>query len=83
MVAHLRRIHRRSRRYGGGLMSSMLSENAVYLRRLGETVTDVSELMAFELAQAQGYSVLGTLAGGTDAIASGPGIDIAFLAVVR
>ena len=57
---------------------SMLSENAVYLRRLGETVTDVSELMAFELAQAQGYSVLGTLAGGTDAIASGPGIDIAF-----
>ncbi|MBC8422924.1 hypothetical protein H8E07_02260, partial [bacterium] len=57
---------------------SMLGENAAYLRRLGETVTDVSELMAFELAQAQGYSVVGTLAGGIDAVAPGPGLDISF-----
>ncbi|NQU26017.1 MAG: RHS repeat protein, partial [Candidatus Nealsonbacteria bacterium] len=57
---------------------SMLAENAAYLRRLGQPVTDVGELMAFELAQAQGYSVVGSLAGGIDAVASGPGLDIAF-----
>ncbi|MHB1558088.1 MAG: RHS repeat-associated core domain-containing protein, partial [Isosphaeraceae bacterium] len=44
----------------------MMDENASYLGRLGENVTDVTRLWQFAIEQAAGLSPVGTLASSTD-----------------
>jgi RHS repeat-associated protein len=56
----------------------MLGENATYLGRLGEPVSDVSDLFGFELLQANGLSPQTTLAGSVDAAVPTPGLPLAF-----
>ena len=46
---------------------TLLSENATYLGRLGQSVTDVSALLEFEFQQAGGLSPFDTLASAVDA----------------
>lgn len=55
-----------------------LSENAGYLAPLGGNVKDVSQILAFQFLQAEGLSVLRTLASATDAAVEAPGLPIAF-----
>ncbi|MGD8450865.1 MAG: RHS repeat-associated core domain-containing protein [Phycisphaerae bacterium] len=55
-----------------------LSENAVYLGGLGEQVTDIGKLLAFELLQADGLSPLRTLASAVDAAVEAPGLPLVF-----
>jgi RHS repeat-associated protein len=55
---------------------TMLSENATYLGRLGQNVTDVSALLEFEFQQANGLSPYGTLAVAVDASVPAPGITL-------
>jgi RHS repeat-associated protein len=57
---------------------AMLTDNAIYLARLGQHVTDISDLLAFEFAQADGIHVVGTLAASTDAFVPAPGLDLSF-----
>src|SRR5439155_10320201 len=57
---------------------AMLEENATYLGKLGLNVTDISELFAFELAQADGLNPVSTLASATDAFARQPGLNLVF-----
>lgn len=57
---------------------AMLSENAIYLGMLGLNVTDISDLLAFELAQAEGFSPVGAMASATDAAVRQPGLDLVF-----
>lgn len=61
-----------------GDYDNMLAENALYLGKLGLNVTDVSELLAFELAQADSLNPVGALASGTDAAARQPGFNLVF-----
>ena len=56
----------------------MLSDNATYLGKLGLNVTDVSSLLAFELAQADALSPVSVLASATDASARQPGFNLVF-----
>jgi RHS repeat-associated protein len=57
---------------------AMLTDNSSYLNRLGEKVTDIGDLLAFELEQADGMSVVRTVASATDAYAAAPGIELVF-----
>ena len=57
---------------------AMLDENAAYLGRLGQKVTDVSSLWNFEVQQAIGLNVLGTLASSVDLAVPAPGLSIGF-----
>ena len=57
---------------------SMLTDNAIYLARLGKEVTDIADLLGFEFAQADGLSVVARLAESTDALVEAPGPDISF-----
>lgn len=57
---------------------AMLNDNAAYLSRLGLNVTDVADLVAFEVAQADGLNVIRTLASATDAVVPAPGLDLTF-----
>ena len=61
-----------------GAYVDMLQANAIYLGRLGIYVNDVSDLLAFEFAQADGLNVVRTLASSTDAHVAAPGLDITF-----
>ena len=56
----------------------MLDENATYLGRLGEWVTDVGDLLAFEFMQADGLSPLTTLSSSVDAAVEAPGLPLVF-----
>ena len=56
----------------------MLTDNAVYLSKLGLHVTDIGELLAFEFAQADSLNVLRTIASSTDAYIKSPGLDLSF-----
>jgi RHS repeat-associated protein len=56
----------------------MLGDNATYLARLGENVTDASELYSFELQQALANSPVGVLAGAVDAAVAVPGVSLSF-----
>ena len=56
----------------------MLSDNATYLGRHGEHVTDVSALYNFEMQQALGYSPVGTLESAVDAAVVTPGLGLSF-----
>lgn len=57
-----------------GDYSDMLAENAVYLGQLGLNISDIGELLAFEIAQAEGMNPVGPLASTTDAA----GVNLAF-----
>ncbi|MEZ6131916.1 MAG: cadherin domain-containing protein [Planctomycetaceae bacterium] len=56
----------------------MLNENARYLARLGQHVTDVNRLWNFEVQQAYGYTAVPTLDSVVDASMPGPGISLQF-----
>jgi RHS repeat-associated protein len=56
----------------------MLGENALSLGRLGRTINDVGDLLAFEVQQAIGLSPVSSLATATDAVVLAPGLDITF-----
>lgn len=56
----------------------MLNANAAYLARLGLTVTDVNDLLAFALAQADGMNIVRSLASSTDAAVPAPGLNLSF-----
>ena len=56
----------------------MLGENASYLGRLGQKVSDIGQLLSFEVQQAIGLNVVPSLATSTDAVVLGPGQDISF-----
>ena len=55
-----------------------LDGDAVYLAGLGEPVTDVGQLFRFEVAQANGFSPVATLASSTDARVATPGLSLDF-----
>ncbi|HEY1378789.1 MAG TPA: RHS repeat-associated core domain-containing protein [Gemmataceae bacterium] len=59
-----------------GDFQTMLSDNAQYLGRLGETVKDVDSLWRFEVEQAIGFSPVPTLAAATDLQVDAPGLPI-------
>ena len=61
-----------------GSYVAMLQDNAIYLGRQGLHINDVSDLLAFEFAQADGMNVIRTLASSTDASVVAPGLDISF-----
>ncbi|HEY6563633.1 MAG TPA: PPC domain-containing protein, partial [Pirellulaceae bacterium] len=56
----------------------MISDNAAFLGRLGQRVTDVSQLFGFELLQASGFDPDGTLESRTDAAIPTPGLVLDF-----
>ena len=55
-----------------------LDAAAQYLAGLGENVTDISQLLNFEVQQANGYSPLSSLASATDAQVAAPGLPLSF-----
>ena len=59
-----------------GSFVSTLDQNASYLGRLGENVTDISQLWQFEIQQAMGFNVVPTLASNVDANISAPGLSL-------
>ncbi|MBE0544528.1 MAG: immunoglobulin domain-containing protein [Verrucomicrobia bacterium] len=56
----------------------MLNDNARYLHRLDIRVTDIRELLGFEVMQASGLSVTRTLASAVDAQVQTPGLPLTF-----
>ena len=56
----------------------MVNANARYLAKLGQTVTDIRDLLAFEVMQASGLSLSSTLASAVDAQEQTPGLPLAF-----
>jgi len=61
-----------------GAYVSMLDNNASYLGRLGEPVTDVNRLWNFQVQQAIGFSTVTTLADTVDAQITQPGLPLTF-----
>jgi YD repeat-containing protein len=57
---------------------SMLSDNAIYLGRLGLNITNVNDLYSFELQQALGFSPVSVVATATDASIPAPGLPLEF-----
>jgi RHS repeat-associated protein len=55
-----------------------LSSAATYLAGLGEKVTDIGQLWALFVQQANGLGPVSTLAAGVDAAADGPGVGLSF-----
>ena len=64
-----------------GDYARMLADNAAYLGRLGQNVTDVSQLLVFALQQADGLSPTRTLASAVDAAVDAPGLPLNFARV--
>ncbi|MCB1763276.1 MAG: choice-of-anchor J domain-containing protein, partial [Gammaproteobacteria bacterium] len=56
----------------------MLNDNARYLAKLGETVTDVQDLLAFEIEQSSGLGLSDTLTSALDAQIQAPGLSLTF-----
>lgn len=56
----------------------MLNDNAQYLHRLGQRVTDIRDLLGFEVMQASGLSVTRTVASAVDAQVQTPGLPLTF-----
>lgn len=54
-----------------------LDRNAAYLGQLGQAVLDIGQLMAFQVAQAEGLTLLPHLGATTDAAALAPGLSLA------
>jgi RHS repeat-associated protein len=61
-----------------GSYVARLDSDASYLSRLGEKVSDVSQLWAFEVLQANGLTPLAQLASGLDADVPAPGLRVSF-----
>ena len=61
----------------GGYVQA-LDDNATYLAKLGENVTDVPDLLSFMVQQASGLAVLHTLAASVDAQMTAPGPSLIF-----
>jgi hypothetical protein len=61
-----------------GSYLSMLDQNASFLGQLGEATSDISRLLGFEFRQADSLNPIRSLAQGTDAIATAPGMDVNF-----
>jgi RHS repeat-associated protein len=57
---------------------SALNDNAAYLGRLGIRIADVSQLLAFKITQADGLSVIRSIASFTDASTPTPGLRLSF-----
>ncbi|HUT94718.1 MAG TPA: RHS repeat-associated core domain-containing protein [Thermoguttaceae bacterium] len=57
---------------------AMLNENMNYLHTVGQNVSDVASLLAFEIDQASGLSPYDYLAGEVDVYSSAPGISLTF-----
>ena len=57
---------------------TMLDDNARYLHELGERVTDIRELLAFETMQASGLTITRTLAAAVDAQVQAPSLPLIF-----
>jgi len=57
---------------------TMLDDNAFYLGRLGENVSDVSDLLALEMQQANGYGPMAVLASSVDMVVPAPGLSLRF-----
>ena len=55
-----------------------LDNNARYLAKLGENVTDIRDLLSFEVMQASGLGLTRTLASALDAQVQAPGLSISF-----
>jgi RHS repeat-associated protein len=64
-----------------GDYTAKLSADARYLGSLGLNITAVSDLLAFEFAQADGLSPLAKLRAATDASVNAPGLDLVFARV--
>jgi RHS repeat-associated protein len=62
-----------------GSYVSMIDNNAAYLGRLGETVSDVGALLAFEMRQADGLSPLSALSESTDMSVAAPSLPLTFV----
>lgn len=56
----------------------MLFDNATYLGRLGQRVSDASRLLAFEFLQASGFDPTGSIESATDTRVSAPGVALEF-----
>ncbi len=56
----------------------VLGENAAYLGGLGQDVSDIGELLTFEVMQANGFSPIAALATARDAFVDTPGLDLSF-----
>ena len=61
-----------------GSYVQQLDNDAQYLAGVGENVTDIGQLFNFEVQQANGYSLLSTLASATDAQVAAPGLPLSF-----
>jgi RHS repeat-associated protein len=61
----------------GGYVQA-LDDNATYLARLGENITDIPDLLSFMVQQASGLTVVHTLAGSVDAQMMAPGPYLLF-----
>ena len=61
-----------------GSYVQMLDNNAQYLGRLGENVTDVGQLWNFSILQANDLAPISTLASATDAAMAAPGLPLSF-----
>src|SRR5262249_30912665 len=61
-----------------GSYVQMLDNNAQYLGRLGESMTDVGQLWSFAILQANGLSPISTLASAVDAAMATPGVSLSF-----
>src|ERR1043166_2330790 len=59
-----------------GAYIRMLSDNAQFLGRLGERITDVDKLWNFELQQAYGFTVVPTLDSSVDSSVAAPGVPL-------
>ncbi|MGB9627908.1 MAG: CARDB domain-containing protein, partial [Thermodesulfobacteriota bacterium] len=55
-----------------------LSENALYLNRLGQRVEAIDKLLSFSLIRADSLNPVHVLAASVDAAAEGPGLSISF-----
>jgi RHS repeat-associated protein len=61
-----------------GSFVQRLDADAQYLAGLGENVYELGQLTGFEIEQANGFSPLPSLAGGTDAAVATPGLSLNF-----
>jgi RHS repeat-associated protein len=64
-----------------GDYQAMLNDNTAYLQQLGLTISNPSQLLSFELLQANGLNPSGYLAASEDAFESAPGLSLSLTRV--
>ncbi|MCY2954337.1 MAG: DUF6531 domain-containing protein [Planctomycetota bacterium] len=57
---------------------SMLDDNASYLGKLGESISDIGQLLSYEVMQADGLSLRRTLVSAQDLSVDSPGMALSF-----